>query len=825
MVAIDIGFSINGIGKLEVRKNGQLIVTLSTISPIINDVIETFNVGDTLALNAIAGSGYIFKYYTKQDASGTRVFASIVNISIPVIEALDRNIISAVFESTAPPAPAPGCDALVSQYGDLLRQYDVNRNGKIDKEEATQAGIDYFNNKINKDQAAAITNAYYWVCTFTPSTAPPVVPPAATIPTIFNICWKVGLSTTGACAMPPDMPAMKAGDITIIKADISNSGPSGKVRVIFKIDGAVVTGGDQNNPNLGTFPGGGLWSPSVTYTMPNRNVTLVVEAHGWDGTKWILSDTKTLTISVTAPVCTSISLSPFSASLDPFSTDPTKKKVTLTATVTPITTSFPVIFKDSTGLVLGTCNTSISTGKCIYVFDSTGKSAGTYYITAITGACQSTSAVIEVAAPISQWTLGMLIKDINTGMVVTGATVLVATAGKPSQTKTTNGTGSVSFIIDQGSVSITISKSGYNTLTDSIFVFNNVSKLYELMPTPPPPPPGGVPVPGSIQFVSIPVGARVYIDGTDTSQVTPITISNISSGVHNFTLKLSGYNDLSGTTTVQSGSVVSVYVTMTVSTPTTGSLNITSHPVMGAKIFIDNRDTELTTSASTRITEIPPGNHTYKLTLSGYKDATGPFLINAGSTTFLDIELTPLPTVGSVEITSTPSGARIYLDETNTNRVTPASILNLSAGSHSYKLILSGYRDATGNFNIIAGQTISVDVILEVVLPTTGTLEISSNPPNARIYVDGLDTQRITPAVVPNLSEGTHTYKLILSGYKDASATFSITAGQTRTISISLEQIIGPPTRPGIEAWAAGALALVAVLSFMREGEKKEVGA
>lgn len=798
MVAIDIGFGIIGTGKLEVRRNGQLIATLSTISPIINNIIETFNVGDNLSLNAIAGSGYTFRYYTKEAAGVTSVFASMVNISITVIAALDRNIIYVTFEPTAPPVVAPGCDTLVSQYGDILRQYDPNRDGKIEKEEATQAEIDYFAGKINKDQATAIINAYNWVCTFTPSTAPPVPAPTVTIPTVYNVYWT------------PDIP--KAGDTITIKADISNSGPSGKVRVIFKIDGAVVAGGDQTNPNLGTFPGGGLWSPSVTYTMPNKNVTLVVEAHGWDGTNWALKDTKTLTISVTAPVCTSISLDPFSAFLDP--ADPTKNKATLTATVLPITTSFPVTFRDGTGLVLGTCNTVVGTGKCTYVFDSTRKAAGTYSITAISGACISPSSSIEVAAPISQWTLGMLIKDTNTGAVVTGATVLVATAGKPSQTKNTDTSGSVSFIVDQGTVSITISKTGYNTLTDSIYVFNNVSKLYELMPTPVTPP-GGIPVPGSVQFVSIPVGAKIFIDGTDTTQVTPITMTNISPGVHNFVLKLSGYNDLSGTVTVQGGSTVSVYVTMTVATPTTGSLNITSHPVMGAEVYIDNVDKQLTTSGLTRITEIPPGSHTYKLTLSGYKDATGNFGVNVGQTTFLDVELIPLPTIGSVEVTSTPSGARVYIDGTNTNRVTPAAVSNLTVGSHSYKLTLSGYRDATGNFSIIAGQTTPIDAILEVILPTTGTLEISSNPPNARIYVDGLDTQRITPATVPNLSEGTHTYKLILSGYKDASATVAITAGQTRTISVALEKIEVPVAPPGI---GVGALALAALAGVVLLG-------
>jgi len=48
---------------------------------------------------------------------------------------------------------------------------------------------------------------------------------------------------------------------------------------------------------------------------------------------------------------------------------------------------------------------------------------------------------------------------------------------------------------------------------------------------------------GSIYLTSNPAGAQIWIDGTNTSQITPDTVTNIDEGVHNVTLKLQDYND------------------------------------------------------------------------------------------------------------------------------------------------------------------------------------------------------------------------------------------------------------------------------------------
>lgn len=59
--------------------------------------------------------------------------------------------------------------------------------------------------------------------------------------------------------------------------------------------------------------------------------------------------------------------------------------------------------------------------------------------------------------------------------------------------------------------------------------------------------------PGSIFVTSNPAGAQIWLDGVNTSQVTPDTIKNLDEGVYNVTLKLTDYNNATFSVSVTSG--------------------------------------------------------------------------------------------------------------------------------------------------------------------------------------------------------------------------------------------------------------------------------
>ncbi len=286
-------------------------------------------------------------------------------------------------------------------------------------------------------------------------------------------------------------------------------------------------------------------------------------------------------------------------------------------------------------------------------------------------------------------------------------------------------------------------------------------------------------VTGNISFASTPQGADIYLDGTLQTPKTPATITGISAGDHSYTLKLTGYNDASGTVTVTAGQTASVSVTFV---PSTGSISVSSTP-SGADIYLDN--VLQTPKTPTTITSVSTGSHAYIVRLSGYIDATGTVAVTAGQTATVSVTLTPIVTTGSISFTSTPSGADIYLDGALQTPKTPATITGVAAGNHSYTLKLSGYNDAVGTIAVTAGQTSTVSITLTPAV-TTGSISFTSTPSGADVYLDNILQTPKTPATITGVSAGNHSYTLRLTGYNNATGTVMVVAGQTATVLVTL---------------------------------------
>ena len=67
-----------------------------------------------------------------------------------------------------------------------------------------------------------------------------------------------------------------------------------------------------------------------------------------------------------------------------------------------------------------------------------------------------------------------------------------------------------------------------------------------------------------------------------------------------------------------------------------------------------------------------------------------------------------------------------------------------------------------------------------------GSIIVTSTPPGARIYLEGIDTQQISSATLTSVPAGDHTVRLILQGYDEASAKVTVTAGQAAELSLIL---------------------------------------
>ncbi|MGD8539153.1 MAG: PEGA domain-containing protein [Candidatus Aminicenantes bacterium] len=80
---------------------------------------------------------------------------------------------------------------------------------------------------------------------------------------------------------------------------------------------------------------------------------------------------------------------------------------------------------------------------------------------------------------------------------------------------------------------------------------------------------------------------------------------------------------------------------------------------------------------------------------------------------------------GSIQVNSTPQGAKIYLDGTDTGKVTNSTLDNVEAGSHIVRLSLDDYEDYEETVTVTAGETAIVNVEL-----VKNTIEVTSPTSN-----------------------------------------------------------------------------------------------
>jgi 5-hydroxyisourate hydrolase-like protein (transthyretin family) len=136
----------------------------------------------------------------------------------------------------------------------------------------------------------------------------------------------------------------------------------------------------------------------------------------------------------------------------------------------------------------------------------------------------------------------------------------------------------------------------------------------------------------------------------------------------------------------------------------------------------------------------------------------------------------PYATTGSVTIGSTPSGARINIDGTDSGHATPYD-LSLKSGSHTLVLSMDGYFSDTTILQVQPDRAMAINRTLKL---STGNLSIEVNPSGAQIYFDG-KLLGSGPQKVSKKPAGDYSYLLVCDGYQNESGTVSILPGESVT--------------------------------------------
>jgi hypothetical protein len=179
--------------------------------------------------------------------------------------------------------------------------------------------------------------------------------------------------------------------------------------------------------------------------------------------------------------------------------------------------------------------------------------------------------------------------------------------------------------------------------------------------------------------------------------------------------------------------------------------------------------------------------------------------VKPGATSNVMATLVPNTQYGSISVSSTPTGASLYVD-TIYEGVTNQIVSSLATGTHTVTLKKSGYQDYSQTATVNNAQTTYLSITLSPLSsPTTGDLDVSSTPYGASVYLNGAykgETRSSGPLYITGLSPGAYSTVLKKSGYNDYSTTANIVAGKTAQVAAVLQPASVKPTTASAEIYS-----------------------
>jgi hypothetical protein len=293
------------------------------------------------------------------------------------------------------------------------------------------------------------------------------------------------------------------------------------------------------------------------------------------------------------------------------------------------------------------------------------------------------------------------------------------------------------------------------------------------------------PILGLVLVHSLPAGAQVSVDGAFRG-TTPLLIPDFPLGTHRLRFGLAGFEEKEIELTIKDRTPLKTSVDLASKTAT---LDITSEPA-GAAVYIDNAprgatpcEVEATADAEARV----------ELKLEGFVPFSETIKLQAGGRYPVKARLLPLP--ADLEVTSTPAGARVFVDGTFKG-VTPVTISGLSRGDHKLAFDMKGYEPQERVVALNAAGKMKEDAAL---VRNSGTLVLITAPAGAEVFVDG-EAMGVTaaspagggvsePLRADLLSRGEHTLQLTRRGYSFKPVKFTIEAGQVVQLQETLARL------------------------------------
>jgi hypothetical protein len=146
----------------------------------------------------------------------------------------------------------------------------------------------------------------------------------------------------------------------------------------------------------------------------------------------------------------------------------------------------------------------------------------------------------------------------------------------------------------------------------------------------------------------------------------------------------------------------------------------------------------------------------------------------------------PVESNGTIAVSTTPAGAKVFVDGTAYG-ASPVRV-EFPLGDHTVRVEAAGYAPKTTSVKLQTTKVVTVDVVLEAKAPAAvGTLNVVTTPTSAMLYLDGVAMGR-TPVSV-SVTQGVHEFKFQAEGKPPQSIQHKvqINAGETKTKVFQLQ--------------------------------------
>jgi hypothetical protein len=305
-----------------------------------------------------------------------------------------------------------------------------------------------------------------------------------------------------------------------------------------------------------------------------------------------------------------------------------------------------------------------------------------------------------------------------------------------------------------------------------------------------------------VNIESTPPGAQVFLGAPGGAPlcVTPCRNVRVRGGTQTLFFRLDRHADAQITENLRRRATYRA----TLSPLSTITVSAGNDAAMGAAVRIDGVPAGNVPFSQ----NVQPGRHMVQVGREGYVTFSQWVDVASGQQLALPVTLErEAPQTGSIMVVSDVSGAEVRMGGQVVG-TTPAFLENIPPGQHTLEVRAPNLPPRTETVFVQTGQRATVNVTLRPAAVAGGTIRALANVPGARISIDG-ELVGPSPATRDNLSPGEHVVEATADGYEPAQQIVAVESGQTRVVSLTLQQVQLPPGRIVVNANVAGAIVTI----------------